>query len=71
MKKPKPTKYEKLGYLLGEYGSNRITAAQFWGQMKELGYGQDDIDRWCEEFYRLEAQKEAGNARREETKDRT
>ena len=71
MKKPKQTKYELLGYLLGEFGSDRITRDQFWGQMKQLGYTQDDIDKWCDEFYQLEAQKELDDARRKETQGGT
>ena len=70
--KVKPnTKYESLGYLLGEFGSDRITRDQFWGQMKQLGYTQDDIDKWCDEFYQLEAKKELDDARRKETQGGT
>jgi hypothetical protein len=62
----KQTQYETLGYLLGEFGSDRITRDQFWGQMKQLGYTQGDIDNWCERYYQLEAQNELDDARRKE-----
>ena len=71
MKKPKQTKYQLLSYLLGEFGLGRITRDQFWGQMKQLGYTQDDIDKWCDEFYQLEAKKELDDARRKETQGGT
>ena len=52
MKKPVPvSKYERLSYLLGAYGNGSITEVQFWEQMKQSRYTQDDIDAWCEEFY--------------------
>jgi hypothetical protein len=55
-KKKKPTKYEWLSKLLGDYGSDRITQEQFWGQMKMAGYGQEDIALWCDEYYRRETE---------------
>lgn len=71
MKAKPATSFEILGYLLGQYGDNKITREEFWKQMNARGFTQDSIDQWCDSFYRLEAQKEAGNARREEAKDRT
>jgi hypothetical protein len=48
-----PTKYELMSDLLGAFGDNRITRDQFWGQMKERGYTQEDIDQWCEQYHQL------------------
>jgi len=70
--KTKPlTKYESLSYLLGQYGSNQMDDTTFWREMNARGYTQDDIDRWCDEYYQIEAQKELDNARRQEEQDRT
>ena len=60
---PKLTKFEKLGYLLGQYGSDKIDMDTFWRQMQNLGYTQDDIDRWCEEFHQREAKRETSNGK--------
>lgn len=55
MAKTKPmTRYDKLAYLLGAYGSGFMTEEVFWAQMKEQRFGQADIDQWCEEHHRKE-----------------
>jgi hypothetical protein len=48
------TRYDKLAYLLGAYGSGFMTEEVFWAQMKEQRFGQADIDQWCEEHHRKE-----------------
>jgi hypothetical protein len=60
-----------LGYLLGQFGEDKMTREEFWRQMQARGFTQDHIDRWCDEFYQLEAKKDEDNARREEAKGRT
>jgi hypothetical protein len=55
-KQPPVTKRERLSYLLSAYGSGTITEEQFWDQMKQSGFGQADIDAWCEEFYKVGTQ---------------
>ena len=50
IKKPPPTKYEKIGVLLGNFGNNRIDQDRFWREMKANGYTQDDIDWWCDQY---------------------
>jgi hypothetical protein len=50
-KQPPVSKYDRLSYLLGAYGSGSMTEQQFWGQMNQSGYGQDDIDQWCAEYH--------------------
>jgi hypothetical protein len=57
----KLTKVEALAYLLGAFGSGAITREQFWGQMKERGYTQIDIDNWCDRYHKLSAAKEKTN----------
>src|SRR4029077_8227691 len=52
------TKYEVLNDLLGAYGRAAITAGQFWGHMKERGWGQDDIDEFCVEHHKREKEKD-------------
>jgi hypothetical protein len=56
-KLPAEEKFDRLNDLLFQYGNNNITAGVFWGQMKERGYGQDDIDAWCTEYYAREQAK--------------
>jgi hypothetical protein len=58
MKKPQ-TKYEFLSDLLGAFGRDAITREQFWAQMKARGYGQDDIDRWCDQYHKLTNKEQA------------
>ena len=41
------TKYEKLWVLLRLYGLDLINAEHFWSEMKRQGFGQADIDEWC------------------------
>jgi hypothetical protein len=53
-RKKKPTKYEWMSELLGLYGRDVITSEQFWSRMKTMGYGQDDIDKWCERYHELQ-----------------
>jgi hypothetical protein len=67
MAKAAEHKYQTLNYMLGQYGVNNITGEQFWGQMKQNGWGQTDIDAWCVEYYQREQEKEdAEQAKREE-----
>ena len=46
------TKYERLGELLRKYGLDLINSEQFWAEMKRQGFGQADIDEWCDEYHR-------------------
>ena len=46
------TKYERLGELLRTYGLDLINSEQFWAEMKRQGFGQADIDEWCDEYHR-------------------
>ena len=55
-KAKKQTKYEWMSDLLGRYGLDVITHEQFWGQMKRMGYGQDDIDKWCAAYHERQEQ---------------
>jgi len=67
MAKAAEQKYQTLNHLLYQYGVNNITGEQFWGQMKQNGWGQDDIDQWTAEYYQREQEKEdAEQAKREE-----
>ena len=50
----KPTKYEYIGELLRNLGLGVITVEQFWVGMEQQRFGQDDIDKWCAEYYRRE-----------------
>ena len=43
----KSTKHEQLGELLRMYGLDLINSEQFWAEMKRQGFGQADIDEWC------------------------
>ena len=43
----KSTKHEQLGELLRLYGLDLINREQFWSEMKQQGFGQADIDEWC------------------------
>jgi len=73
MSKTKPsTSFEILGYFLGQYGEGKLTREQFWKEMNARGYTQESIDKWCDDFYILEAKKDQDNeARRKETEGRT
>ena len=53
MKKPQPvvSKSDRLSYLLGAYGNGAINEVQFWEQMRESKFSQDDIDAWCAEYH--------------------
>jgi hypothetical protein len=62
-KLPAEEKYDRLNDLLYQFGMNNIDHATFWGQMKQHGYGQDDIDAWCTEYYAREAAKDDQNKR--------
>jgi hypothetical protein len=57
-KLPAEIKYETLDRLLFLFGSHAITDIQFWEQMNHHGYGQDDIDAWCTEYYARERAKD-------------
>ena len=48
----KSTKHERLGELLRKYGLDLINGEQFWADMKRQGFGQADIDEWCDEYHR-------------------
>jgi hypothetical protein len=50
--KERSTKYERLGELLRKYGLDLINSEQFWAEMKRQGFGQADIDQWCDEYHR-------------------
>lgn len=71
MKTKPATSFEILGYLLGQFGENKITREEFWKQMEARGFTQDSIDQWCDSFYQLEAKKDQDNARRKEEQART
>jgi hypothetical protein len=49
---PSSSKYERLGELLRQYGLDLINGDQFWAEMRRQGFGQDDIDEWCDEYHR-------------------
>lgn len=51
-------KYDTLGHLLGQYGMSNIDGNTFWAQMKQHGWGQQDIDQWCATYYQLEQERE-------------
>jgi hypothetical protein len=61
-KKVPPTKYEILDRLLINFGNNIIDADRLWREMKAHGYGQNDIDWWCREYYAKENSKMLGNS---------
>jgi hypothetical protein len=42
----------RLGELLRKYGLDLINSEQFWAEMKRQGFGQADIDEWCDEYHR-------------------
>jgi hypothetical protein len=44
----KSTKHEQLGELLRQYGLDLINSEQFWAEMRRQGFGQTDIDEWCD-----------------------
>ena len=72
MKKAQPaTRYEILGYFLGQLGESKITREQFWKEMNARGLTDADIDQWTSEFYVLEEKKDADNARREREKEQS
>ena len=52
-------KYETMNYLLYQFGVNNLTKEQFWGQMKQRGWDQPDIDAWCVEYYQRSADEDA------------
>lgn len=52
-------KYETMNYLLYQFGVNNLTKEQFWGQMKQHGWDQPDIDAWCVEYYQRSADEDA------------
>lgn len=49
---PLLTKFDRLNYLLGEYGTGRFSTELFWSRMNAYGYGQKDIDEWCAEYHK-------------------
>ena len=64
------SKFDWLSYLLGQYGTGNITTEEFRRRINERGYTSEDIDRWCDEFYQLEASKERADAARQEGTER-
>jgi hypothetical protein len=58
MKTKPTTKYDTLHYLLGQFGDDRMTRAEFWKEMNARGYTQDDIDSWCEQYHELNRRKD-------------
>ena len=50
-KQPLMSKQQRLSYLLGAYGNGTMSEEQFWRQMKQSGYGEADIDQWCDEYH--------------------
>jgi hypothetical protein len=57
-KKKKPTKYEYIGELLRNLGLGVIDLTRFWSGMEKQRFTQDDIDKWCDEYYRREREAE-------------
>lgn len=51
--------YQILGVLLADFGNEKISAETFWHEMQKHGFGQDDIDAFCDRFY-AEAEIQAG-----------
>jgi hypothetical protein len=47
-KKPKPSKHERLHYLLGALGDSAIDLATFWKMMAEQRLTDSDIDNYCD-----------------------
>ena len=52
--KKKSTKYDYVGELLRNLGLGVITIERFWIGMDKQRFTQDDIDKWCAEYYRRE-----------------
>jgi hypothetical protein len=46
-KRTKPSKFERLHYLLGALGDSTIDLATFWRMMAEQNLTDDDIDNYC------------------------
>ena len=46
-KRAKPSKYERLHYLLGALGDSTIDRDEFWRLMAEQRLTDDDIDAYC------------------------
>ena len=46
-KRTKPSKYERLHYLLGALGDDLIDRDTFWKMMAEQNLTDDDIDNYC------------------------
>ena len=46
-KRAKPSKYERLHYLLGAFGDNAIDRDTFWKMMAEQNLTDTDIDDYC------------------------
>jgi hypothetical protein len=46
-KRAKPSKYERLHYLLGAYGDSTIDRDTFWRLMAEQRLTDSDIDDYC------------------------
>lgn len=38
---------QRMHELLREFGEDKISLEQFWAQMKQHGYTDQDIDRYC------------------------
>ena len=46
-KRTKPSKYERLHYLLGALGNDLIDRDTFWKMMAEQRLTDSDIDNYC------------------------
>lgn len=37
----------RMHELLRQFGEDKITLEQFWAQMRQHGFSDEDIDRYC------------------------
>lgn len=46
-KKDQAQDRQRMHELLREFGEDKITLEQFWKRMRQHGYTDQDIDRYC------------------------
>jgi hypothetical protein len=59
------TRSRHLGYLLGQFGDDRIDHVTFWRLMNQHGYTQADIDAWCDAFHASSSEQMPVTSKRE------
>lgn len=47
MAKKEEKNRQRMHELLREFGEDKITMEQFWAQMRQYGFTDQDIDRYC------------------------